>query len=97
DGALVPLGDRRWVFSSGIGFAVSAPGAVSDDGRIYVFDQWLAGTMALGDATAILKGSANERAGTALAAGDVNGDMQPDLVVGAPAPGGSGRVYVVPG
>jgi hypothetical protein len=80
-----------------------AIGAAYADGvqpRSGVVGVWLAaasGPQGLEDATARIQGSVSDQGfGTALAHGDVDGDGEPDLLVGAPDHGtGAGRVYVL--
>src|SRR5215216_3384306 len=61
-------------------------------GRAYVY---FGGSVPNNVVDARLTGSANGDAfGFAIASGDVNGDGKPDLLVGAPGAGGTGRAYL---
>jgi hypothetical protein len=66
---------------------VGAPGAglgETGNGNVYVVSGRTTGTIDLADADVVLNGYRGGEFGTSLTAGDVNGDGQADLVVGAP-------------
>ena len=84
-------------------FALAAPDddtGATNAGAVHVFTGAgpVSGTLTTADASASFTGTlASERAGTALAIGDVDDDGYDDLVVGAPGGDIGGLVYVVAG
>lgn len=75
-----------------------APSADDGTGIATLFRGPFPGDITENDATARLHGiTTGDHAGSALASGDVDGDTQPDLLVGASGAGGTGAVYVVGG
>ncbi len=85
---LVQLGDS---------LVVGAPDTASKNGAVYVFD-FPEDAATSDDADLVLTGAGGEKAGTALAVGDINNDGVLDLVVGAPsADQAVGSVYVLLG
>ena len=80
-------------------------GGPADEGRVYVFNGPVSGSLTIGDATAVIHGAvADDALGASLAAaGDLNGDGFGDIVVGAPrtialgGTNGPGRVFVFHG
>jgi hypothetical protein len=88
-----------------IGAPEANPNALGDSGRVYVVfgtdgtDLVLLSDVAMGTGGFPIDGNtAGGRVGDTLAGvGDVDGDMVPDLVVGAPLEGANGMAYVVLG
>ena len=80
-------------------------GGSADEGRVYVFNGPVSGSLTIGDATAVIHGAvASDGLGASVAAaGDLNGDGFGDIVVGAPrtialgGTNGPGRVFVFHG
>ncbi|MDA0168134.1 FG-GAP-like repeat-containing protein [Solirubrobacter taibaiensis] len=70
--------------------AVSAIGAKDAAGSTYVVPGQGAGDVELGAASRRFDGDADDQSGWSLAAGDVDGDKKPELVVGVPFHGESG-------
>lgn len=85
-----------------VGTGVGGPG---DEGRVYVFNGPVSGSLTLADADAVVVGAVPDDAlGAAVApAGDLDGDGFADIVVGAPRTvalgntNGPGQVYVFHG
>jgi hypothetical protein len=87
---------------------IGAPGASSDNGKVYVVfsNPALSGAKALADigstiAGVVYQGSSAERLGSSVALpGDVTGTVGPDIAMGAPfattTQPGAGKVYVAP-
>ena len=88
--ALAPAGD---VDGDGFGdLFLAAPGTGSQDGWVYLLTN-LAEGGSTDDAAVSWRGESG--AGTALAAGDLDGDGTADVVIGSPLEGGdAGAVYV---
>jgi len=86
-------------------FVVSAQGATSASGRVYVVDNDLTGERSLADAASIFKGAdRDDGLGAAVSSiGDLDGDGVAELLVGAPrydlttGSSNAGAVYLVPG
>jgi hypothetical protein len=80
---------------------VGAPDADSsgvDSGSAYALSGYAAGSSDLAEAPWLIRSaSPGDEVGAALAcAGDVEGDGQPDLLVGAPSAGTQGQVFLMP-
>ena len=76
---------------------VGAPFASSGgwpNGNAYVVSGPTTGTINLADSDVVVYGTRHGNLGMALAAGDLDGDGQPELVLGAPAEGSPGATYV---
>lgn len=74
----------------------------ADSGAVYLFLGTGAGFPSIDLATqsasvTVLGAQANQRTGSAIALGDLNGDGRDELIVGSPRAGAAGRVYVIPG
>lgn len=84
---------------------IGVPNASSDTGAVYVIfgrpslGEEFAVNFVNGDTGfAVTGASTGDYFGASVAAGDVNGDGRPDLIVGAPEAGsGAGKVYVIYG
>jgi hypothetical protein len=77
---------------------VAAPGSDFARGAVYVVPggPGLMGSGSIARARYVFSGEGDDRFGASLAAGDVDGDGDPDLIVGAPGmiPSGFGHAYV---
>lgn len=81
--------------------AAGAPGATGSKGKVHIFlssgPSGIGANSAASSDSTILGGSSNDRLGTALTVGDVNGDGYADLIIGAynyPSSTGNGIVYI---
>lgn len=96
-GAAVALGDM-----DGDGYAdllVGAPGADlpgDRSGALYVFPSPVRGEVELTSAAAVFVGEAEDQVGASLLMHDLDGDGATEVLVGAPAEGAAGRVFVLP-
>ncbi|MFN7146606.1 MAG: FG-GAP-like repeat-containing protein, partial [Myxococcota bacterium] len=66
-------------------------------GAAFVFAGPVAGALDVGDALPVYAPSSRDSVGSALAVADVDGDGAPDLAVGAPDHGNTGRLYLLRG
>jgi hypothetical protein len=77
---------------------VGAPGSGSAVGKAYLVYGGLTASPASLGSSIVFTGSAGDRAGTSLTAGDFNADGKPDMLVGAPGhQGDKGAVFLIPG
>jgi hypothetical protein len=75
---------------------IGAPGAQSNRGRVYLFRGGLGHNQTFGvaDAAYTVTGAPEDRIGSHVALGDLNGDGRRELIIGAP---GNNRIYVIHG